>query len=90
VDYIFETDWVAGASMMVRSEVLKKVGLLDKGYFTYFDDIDFCFNAQKHGWPTWYVADQPCRPSRRTIDGGSTPRRDGCHPICWRRGGGIS
>ena len=55
VDHIFETDWVAGASMMVRSEVLKEVGLLDEGYFTYFDDIDFCFNAQKHGWPTWYV-----------------------------------
>jgi N-acetylglucosaminyl-diphospho-decaprenol L-rhamnosyltransferase len=55
VDYVFETDWVSGASMMVRSKVLKQVGLLDEGYFTYFDDIDFCFNAQKHGWPTWYV-----------------------------------
>jgi len=55
IDHAFQTDWVSGASMMVRSEVLKEVGLLDEGYFTYFDDIDFCFNAQKHGWPTWYV-----------------------------------
>ena len=29
--------------------------MLDEGYFTYFDDIDFCFNALKKGWPTWYV-----------------------------------
>src|SRR5262249_19543917 len=26
-----------------------------QGYYTYFDDIDFCFNARKAGWPTWYV-----------------------------------
>jgi len=55
VDYAFKTDWVSGASMIIRREVLKEVGLLDEGYFTYFDDIDYCFNAKKHGWPTWYV-----------------------------------
>jgi len=55
VDHAFETDWVSGASMIIRQEVLKEVGLLDEGYFTYFDDIDYCFNAQKRGWPTWYV-----------------------------------
>lgn len=49
------TDWVAGASMIVRREVFEQIGLLDEGYFTYFDDIDFCFNARKAGWPTWYV-----------------------------------
>jgi N-acetylglucosaminyl-diphospho-decaprenol L-rhamnosyltransferase len=54
-DYPFETDWVPGASMIVRSEVFNDVGLLDEGFFTYFDDIDFCFNARKHGWSTWYV-----------------------------------
>lgn len=50
-----ETDWVAGASMMVRREVFHDIGLLDEGYFTYFEDVDFCFNARKAGWPTWYV-----------------------------------
>jgi N-acetylglucosaminyl-diphospho-decaprenol L-rhamnosyltransferase len=55
VDHAVKTDWVAGASMMVRREVFEKIGLLDEGYFTYFDDIDFCFNAEKQGWPTWYV-----------------------------------
>jgi N-acetylglucosaminyl-diphospho-decaprenol L-rhamnosyltransferase len=55
VDHASETDWVAGASMIVRRRVFDDVGLLDEGYFTYFDDIDFCFNANKKGWPTWYV-----------------------------------
>jgi N-acetylglucosaminyl-diphospho-decaprenol L-rhamnosyltransferase len=55
VDCACETDWVAGASMIVRREVLNEVGLLDEGYFTYYDDIDFCLTARKCGWPTWYV-----------------------------------
>jgi GT2 family glycosyltransferase len=49
------TDWVAGASMIVRREVFHDIGLLDEGYFTYFEDVDFCFNARKAGWSTWYV-----------------------------------
>lgn len=40
---------------MIRREVLGSVGLLDEDYFTYFDDIDYCFVARKKGWPTWYV-----------------------------------
>ena len=55
VDHAFETDWVSGASMIIRRKVLEDVGVLDEGYYTYFDDIDYCFNARKHGWPTWYV-----------------------------------
>jgi N-acetylglucosaminyl-diphospho-decaprenol L-rhamnosyltransferase len=48
-------DWLAGASMLIRREVFDAIGLLDEGYFTYFDDIDYCFVARKHNWPTWYV-----------------------------------
>ena len=54
-DQAFKTDWVSGASMIIRREVLRDIGLLDDGFYTYFDDIDLCFNAQKAGWPTWYV-----------------------------------
>src|SRR5260370_31948523 len=52
IDRRFETDWVAGASMIVRRKVFEDVGLLDEGYCTYYDDVDFCFNAKKAGWPT--------------------------------------
>ena len=51
----FETDWVSGACMMIRKEVFRDVGFLDEGLYTYFDDCDFCFNARKAGWSTWYV-----------------------------------
>jgi GT2 family glycosyltransferase len=47
--------WVAGASMMVRREVLEKIGLLDERYFMYYEEVDFCLRAARAGWPTWYV-----------------------------------
>lgn len=54
-DEACEAEWVSGASMIVRREVFDDVGLLDEGYFTYYEDTDFCFNARKAGWPIWYV-----------------------------------
>jgi N-acetylglucosaminyl-diphospho-decaprenol L-rhamnosyltransferase len=49
------TDWVAGASMIVRREVFESIGLLDEKYFMYFEEEDFCLAANKAGWPCWYV-----------------------------------
>ncbi len=49
------TDWVAGASMMIRRQVFKDVGLMDEGYFMYFEEVDFCLRARRAGWPCWYV-----------------------------------
>jgi GT2 family glycosyltransferase len=49
------TDWVSGASMMVRSRVFADIGLLDEGYFLYFEEVDFCLRARRAGWTCWYV-----------------------------------
>lgn len=50
-----QTDWVAGASMIVRREVFQSAGLLDEKYFMYFEELDFCLAAKKSAWPCWYV-----------------------------------
>ncbi len=50
-----EVEWVTGASMMIRREVFETAGLLDEGFYNYFDDIDFCLNAKRAGWSTWFV-----------------------------------
>ena len=54
-DVACEADWLAGASVIVRREVFQDIGLLDEGYFTSYEDVDFCFNARKAGWKVWYV-----------------------------------
>lgn len=50
-----QIDWVAGASMIIRREVLKEVGLMDEEYFLYYEEVDFCLQAKKAGWSCWYV-----------------------------------
>jgi len=49
------TDWVAGASMMIRAKVMDEIGMLDEQYFMYFEEVDFCRRAARARWPTWYV-----------------------------------
>ncbi len=54
-DDAHEIEWVAGASMMIRREVFDRVGLLDEGYFMYYEEVDFCLQAKRAGWRCWYV-----------------------------------
>jgi GT2 family glycosyltransferase len=49
------TDWVAGASLLIRREVFESIGLLDERYFMYYEEVDFCWRAARAGWPCWYV-----------------------------------
>jgi N-acetylglucosaminyl-diphospho-decaprenol L-rhamnosyltransferase len=48
-------DWVAGACMIIRREVFGAIGLMDEEYFLYFEEVDFCLQANRAGWPCWYV-----------------------------------
>jgi GT2 family glycosyltransferase len=48
-------DWVPGASMLIRREVVEDIGLLDETYFLYYEEVDFCLRARRAGWPCWYV-----------------------------------
>jgi GT2 family glycosyltransferase len=48
-------DWLSGASLLIRRTVIEQIGLLDEGYFMYYEDADFCRAARKAGWSCWYV-----------------------------------
>jgi GT2 family glycosyltransferase len=49
------TNWVAGASMIIRPAVFDAIGMMDEKYFMYFEEVDFCLHAKRAGWPCWYV-----------------------------------
>jgi N-acetylglucosaminyl-diphospho-decaprenol L-rhamnosyltransferase len=34
--------------------VVDKIGMMDEGYFMYYDDIDYCRRANQAGWKTLY------------------------------------
>ncbi len=54
-DAAHECDWVSGASLIVRRKVIEDIGLLDEGFFLYFEEVDFCTRARKAGWQVWFV-----------------------------------
>jgi len=49
-DKIREVDFICGASLLIKPEVLKKVGLVDERFFMYFDDPDWCIKIKKAGY----------------------------------------
>lgn len=49
-----ELDWVTGAFLLARREVIEKIGGWDEGYFMYTEDTDLCFRAKKAGWKVVY------------------------------------
>jgi N-acetylglucosaminyl-diphospho-decaprenol L-rhamnosyltransferase len=46
----FPVDFVLGASLMVRRESIRAVGLLDEGYFMYAEEVDWCWRMHRAGW----------------------------------------
>ncbi|MCP4138118.1 MAG: glycosyltransferase family 2 protein [bacterium] len=51
MDYEKETDVesIGGAVLMFKKEILEKTGLLDDGYFMYYEENDFCLQAVRSG-----------------------------------------
>jgi N-acetylglucosaminyl-diphospho-decaprenol L-rhamnosyltransferase len=54
-DAAHQCDWVSGSSMMVRRKLLEDIGMMDEGFFLYFEEVDFFKRAANAGWQTWYV-----------------------------------
>lgn len=49
-----EVDSVCGAFMMVRTEAIEKVGLLDETFFMYGEDLDWAYRLKLAGWQVRY------------------------------------
>lgn len=50
-------DFVIGAALIVRKEIVDKIGLMDENLFFYNDDLDWCLRIRKAGWPIYFVPD---------------------------------
>lgn len=54
---IRKVDWVCGAVLMLRREVLHDVGLLDDSFFMYGEEIDWQMRMNKAGHQIWFMPD---------------------------------
>lgn len=50
-----ETSFVTGCSMMISSDVVRKIGMLNESYFLYYEDVEFCLRARDSGFSLKYV-----------------------------------
>jgi N-acetylglucosaminyl-diphospho-decaprenol L-rhamnosyltransferase len=52
-----QVEWVTGASMMLRSDALRKVGLFDTGFFLYFEEVELMHRLTRAGWIIRHIPD---------------------------------
>jgi len=43
-----------GASMLIKKEVIDKIGLFDEDFINYYEETDFCHRAWIAGYECWY------------------------------------
>ena len=48
-------DWVSGCSIVIRADLIDKVGALDERFFMYCEDVDICKRAWESGSEVWYA-----------------------------------
>jgi hypothetical protein len=68
-DKIIRPQWTSFACVLVRQKMLNEIGLMDDGFFMYFEDIELCRRAQRAGWEIIH------NPEARVVHlrGGSSP-----------------
>ncbi|MCB0035286.1 MAG: glycosyltransferase family 2 protein, partial [Anaerolineales bacterium] len=56
-DTTADVDWVMGAFMLTRPEVVAQVGGMDEAYFMYSEELDWCKRIKTAGWRVVYYPD---------------------------------
>jgi GT2 family glycosyltransferase len=78
-----EPDYIVGASLLVKSHVIKDIGLIDEDYFLYWEDADWGMKAGRMGYKLFYC------PNSRVWhkEGGSSGKLTSYTDYYWTRNG---
>ena len=74
--------WITGCAFMVKTDVLKKVGLLYEPFFIYYEDVDLSFRIKNAGYDLGYtpasviyhIAGMSHKSSKKTAEGYISPK----------------
>lgn len=56
-EYKAEVDYLTGCAMLVKRDVINKIGPLDTDYFLYFEETDWCARMIRAGYRLLYIPD---------------------------------
>jgi GT2 family glycosyltransferase len=45
-----QIEFITGASMLISRQAIESIGLLDDGFFMYWEDADYCFRLRRKNW----------------------------------------
>lgn len=54
-DHVEEVEYISGCAFLIKKEVIEKIGLLDKMFFLYFEEIDWTLRASQIGYKSVFV-----------------------------------
>lgn len=71
-----DVDWLYGACLLARREVVAAIGGMDESYFLYSEELDWCHRAARHGWRVRYVPGALVTHHERQSSAATPARRD--------------
>jgi N-acetylglucosaminyl-diphospho-decaprenol L-rhamnosyltransferase len=72
------TEWVCGAVLMIRTDLMRRLGGFDPRFFLYWEETDLCRRAEDLGFETWAVGSASARHLGGVSSAGDDRRIDGC------------
>lgn len=54
-DQLTESDFATGCCILIKREVIERVGILDKKYFLYSEDVDYSLRVREAGFKVLFV-----------------------------------
>lgn len=54
-DHPRQVEWLTGACLLIRREVIERVGGLNEQWVMYADDLELCSRIAMAGWELWHV-----------------------------------
>jgi GT2 family glycosyltransferase len=50
-----EVEWISGCAILVRRAAIEQAGMLDKDYFIYWEETEWCIRIGRAGWKIVHV-----------------------------------
>jgi GT2 family glycosyltransferase len=80
--FVSNIAWITGCAFMVKTELLKKVGLLYEPFFIYYEDVDLSFRIKNAGYDLGYapasviyhIAGMSHKSTKKTAEGYVSPK----------------